>query len=165
MMFGGGMGWQHYIWGEDSKKGSKITRALIMRVLRYGQPYAGRTLMLLVTILATTALGLLTPQIFRDLIDTAIPNQDAARLNWLALGLIAIPVVSGGIRVVQRRLNASVGEGVIFDLRVALYAHMQKMSLRFFTNTKSGELVTRLNDDVIDLYGRVPIGTRVVVTM
>lgn len=150
MMFGGGMGWQHYIWGEDSKKGSKITRALIMRVLRYGQPYAGRTLMLLVTILATTALGLLTPQIFRDLIDNAIPNQDAARLNWLALGLIAIPVVGGGIRVVQRRLNASVGEGVIFDLRVALYAHMQKMSLRFFTNTKSGELVTRLNDDVID---------------
>ena len=150
MMFGGGMGWRHYVWGDDTKKGSKITRALILRVLAYGRPYATRTLLLLVTILATTALGLLTPQIFRDLIDNALPNQDAARLNILALGLIAIPVVTGGIRVVQRRLNSSIGEGVIYDLRVALYAHMQKMSLRFFTNTKSGELVTRLNDDVID---------------
>lgn len=149
-MHGGGMGWRHFVWSEEPKKDRKITRELILRVLAYGRPYAGRTVLLLVTILATTALGLLTPQILRDLFDNALPNADSARLNLLALGLVAIPLVSGAIRVFQRRLNSAIGEGVIFDLRVALYAHMQKMSLRFFTNTKSGELVTRLNDDVID---------------
>src|SRR5690606_4982656 len=149
-MHGGGTGWRQLVWSEESKKDRKITRELILRVLAYGRPYAGRTALLLVTILATTALGLLTPQILRDLFDNALPNADAARLNVLALGLVAIPLVSGVIRVFQRRLNSAIGEGVIFDLRVALYAHMQKMSLRFFTNTKSGELVTRLNDDVID---------------
>lgn len=148
-MHGGG-GWRHFVGSEQPKKGRRITRALILRVLAYGRPYARRTALLLVTIIATTVLGLLTPQILRDLFDNVLPNADGERLNLLALGLVAIPLVSGVIRVFQRRLNASIGEGVIFDLRVALYAHMQKMSLRFFTNTKSGELVTRLNDDVID---------------
>lgn len=142
-------GWRHFIDGGDSDK-KKLTWPLIRRVLAYARPYWGRIGLLLLTITVTTGLGLLTPQIFRDLIDVAIPNADTARLNLLALGLIAIPFVSGLIRVVQRRLNSAIGEGVIYDLRVAMYDHMQKQSLRFFTNTKSGELLTRLNDDVID---------------
>ena len=60
-----------------------------------------------------------------------------------------IPIVSGGIRIVQRKLNVSIGEGVIYDLRVSLYHHLQRMSLRFFTNTKTGELMSRLNNDVV----------------
>ncbi|OQY82731.1 MAG: ABC transporter [Anaerolineae bacterium UTCFX5] len=147
---GGGMSWWRVIHASDDARTKKVSWALIRRVLTYGRPYALRIVFLLITILATTTLGLLTPQIVRDLFDNAIPNADGGRLNALALALIAIPVVGGGIRVVQRRLNAAIGEGVIYDLRVALYAHMQKMSLRFFTNTKSGELITRLNDDVID---------------
>lgn len=142
-------GWRHFIDGGDSDK-KKLTWPLIRRVLAYARPYWGRIGLLLLTITVTTGLGLLTPQIFRDLIDVAIPNADTARLNLLALGLIVIPFVSGLIRVVQRRLNSAIGEGVIYDLRVAMYDHMQKQSLRFFTNTKSGELLTRLNDDVID---------------
>ena len=141
-------GWRHFIDGGESKK--KMTWPLIQRVMQYARPYWGRIAQLLATIIFTTGLGLLTPQIFRDLIDNAIPNADTTRLNWLAVGLIAIPVVSGLVRVVQRRLNSAIGEGVIYDLRVAMYAHMQKQSLRFFTHTKSGELTTRLNDDVID---------------
>ena len=60
-----------------------------------------------------------------------------------------IPVLSGGIRIIQRKLNVSIGEGVIYDLRVALYHHLQQMSLRFFTNTRTGELMSRLNNDVV----------------
>ena len=60
-----------------------------------------------------------------------------------------IPAIGGLINVVQRRLNAAVGEGVIYDLRVALFARLQRMSLRFFTNTKVGELMSRLNNDVV----------------
>jgi len=104
---------------------------------------------MLVTILLTTGLSLLTPLIFRNMIDVVIPAKDVQRLILLALALLAIPAVTGGINVVQRRLNATVGEGVIYDLRSALFARLQRMSLRFFTNTKVGELMSRLNNDVV----------------
>ncbi len=153
MMFhGGGGGWMNYIWSEEDaekKKNAGLSRALIQRVLTYARPYRWRIAVMLLIILVTTGLGLLTPLIFRDLIDNALPNGDVARLNLLAFGLIAIPLVNGTIGVVQRRINSSVGEGVIYDLRVALYSHLQRMSLRFFTNTKTGELMSRLNGDVI----------------
>ncbi|MCI0399449.1 MAG: ABC transporter ATP-binding protein/permease, partial [Chloroflexi bacterium] len=74
---------------------------------------------------------------------------DVGRLNLLALGMIAIPLVNGLIGVWQRRLSAQVGEGMIYDLRRALYEHMQRMSLRFFTKTRTGELMSRLNNDVV----------------
>ena len=67
----------------------------------------------------------------------------------LALALLIVPILNGGIGVIQRQLNSVVGEGVIFDLRVALFARLQRMSLRFFTNTKVGELMSRLNNDVV----------------
>src|SRR5262249_45401650 len=100
-------------------------------------------------------LGLLRPLILRDLLDRTLPNRDVARLNLLALALIGIPAVSGLIGVCERRLNARIGEGVIYDLRVALYAHLQRMSLRFFTHTKTGELMSRLNNDVIGAQNAV----------
>ncbi|MBC8099519.1 MAG: ABC transporter ATP-binding protein, partial [Armatimonadetes bacterium] len=140
--------WWSYIYNEDKKPA--VTRALLLRVLRYARPYWGQIALLLFTILITTVLGLLTPLIFRDLIDNTLPNKDYARLNLFALALVAIPVAGGVIRVIQREINSRVGEGVIYDLRVALYAHLQRMSLRFFTNTKSGELMSRLNSDVVD---------------
>jgi ATP-binding cassette subfamily B protein len=72
-----------------------------------------------------------------------------SQLVLLALMLLFIPSLGGIISVGQRRLNAGVGEGVIYDLRVALYSHLQRMSLSFFTNTKVGELMSRLNNDVV----------------
>jgi ATP-binding cassette, subfamily B, bacterial len=140
-----------YMRGASSESAKpKVTRQLLIRVLAYARPYFYQIIALLATILITTGLGLLTPLIFRDMIDKALPNHDTDRLNILALALVMIPVASGIIRVVQRWLNATVGEGVIFDLRVALFDHLQKMSLSFFTNTKTGELMSRLNNDVVD---------------
>lgn len=144
-------GWFSYMRGNDTKaEQSKVTWELLRRVMQYAKPYQSHITILLVTILITTGLGLLTPLIFRDLIDNAIPNKDTGRLNLLAIGLVIIPIISGAIRVVQRRVNSTVGEGVIYDLRVSLYDHLQRMSLRFFTNTKTGELMSRLNNDVVD---------------
>ncbi|PJF23100.1 MAG: ABC transporter [Phototrophicales bacterium] len=147
MMFHSG-GWFNYMRSDTQKP--HVSWSLIKRVLHYARPYRRLIILLLFTILLTTGLGLITPLIFRDLIDYTLPNRDTNRLNLLALGLILIPIVSGGIRVYQRYLNATIGEGVIYDLRVALYDHLQKMSLRFFTNTKTGELMSRLNNDVVD---------------
>ncbi len=146
---GGGGGWNVYMHGGDDDQKPHVTWALLKRVLAYARPYTSGIAILLLFILVTTGLGLLTPLIFRDLIDHALPDGDANRLNILALGLVLIPIISGLIRVVQRKINANIGEGVIYDLRVALYTHLQRMSLRFFTNTKTGELMSRLNNDVV----------------
>lgn len=147
---GGGGGWWVYVWGDDeARKQKSFDWRLLRRVLDYARPYWWHIAGILALILVTTGLGLLTPLIFRDLIDNALTNGDSNRLNWLALGLVAIPVISGLIAVVQRRFNAAVGEGVIFDLRVSLYQHIQRMAIRFFTNTKTGELMSRLNNDVV----------------
>ncbi len=147
MMMRGG-GWFRYMHGFEAAR-PNVSRRLLLRVLAYAQPYRLHIIGMLGTILLTTFLGLLNPLIFREIIDTALANKDLDRLHLLALGLVLIPVLSGGIRIIQRKINVSIGEGVIYDLRVALYHHLQQMSLRFFTNTRTGELMSRLNNDVV----------------
>jgi len=127
----------------------KITRSLLKRVLAYAKPYWGSLIFLLILILVSAGLGLLTPLVIRRLIDQALPQKDIHQLIWLALALLVLPAVNGGLTVFQRRVSSHVGEGVIYDLRVALYSRLQRMSLRFFTNTRTGELMSRLNNDVV----------------
>jgi ATP-binding cassette, subfamily B, bacterial len=146
--FGGG-GWSVYWHGDEEAQKANITWPLLRRVMGYARPYRAGIVVMLLLILLTTGLGLLTPLIFRDLIDHALPDGDMSRLNTLAVLLVLIPVASGALRVVQRKINARIGEGVIYDLRISLYEHLQRMSLRFFTNTKTGELMSRLNNDVV----------------
>src|SRR5689334_9515639 len=85
----------------------QVTWALLRRVLEYARPYWWHIAGLLVCILVTTGLSLLTPLIFRDLIDHTLPQGDIPRLNLLALALVAIPLASGVIGVFQRNLNAT----------------------------------------------------------
>ena len=141
-------GWSAIVRGDKETK-ANITLPLLKRVFTYARPYLRHTTAMLGIILLTTIADLAMPLIMRDLIDNTLPNGNAERLNLLALGLIAIPLITGGLRVINRKLNATIGEGVIYNLRVNLYAHLQRMSLRFFTNTKTGELMSRLNNDVV----------------
>jgi ATP-binding cassette subfamily B protein len=85
----------------------------------------------------------------REMIDRTIPSGDTRRLILLAVALLVMAMLNNGLLVVQRWLSSAVGEGVITDLRVALYSHLQRMSLRFFVNTRVGELMSRLNNDVV----------------
>jgi len=126
-----------------------ITRDLLRRVAEYARPYALKIALTLLAIFAASLIGLVPPLLYRDLIDHALAQKDFARLNLLALGMIGIPLLNGLIGVGERWLTANIGEGIIADLRKSLYAHMQRMSLRFFTNTKTGELMSRLNNDVV----------------
>jgi ATP-binding cassette subfamily B protein len=144
-MGGGGM-WRR-LNATDEKP--QITWALMRRVLAYAKPYRGKIAAMLLIILLSSALALATPLIMRDLIDRTIPARDLPRLALLTFALLVLPVGGALLNVVQRQLNSAVGEGVVYDLRTALYAHLQAMSLRFFTNTKVGELLSRLNNDVV----------------
>lgn len=127
----------------------KVTWPLLKRVLAYARPYSRHIAGMLLIILANTGLTMVSPLVMRDLIDRTIPAHDINRLVWLALTLLLIPILGGLLGILQRKLNAGVGEGVIYDLRVALFSGLQRMSLRFFTNTKVGELMSRLNNDVV----------------
>jgi ATP-binding cassette subfamily B protein len=142
-----GSGWHSFIRSGDEKP--KVTWALLKRVLGYSVAYRWQIVGMLVLILASTGLSLVSPLIVRDLIDRTIPAKDVQRLIWLSLALLAVPALKGLISVYQRQFNTDVGEGVIYDLRVALYDKLQRMSLRFFTHTRVGELMSRLNNDVI----------------
>lgn len=139
--------WRSYINAEDEKP--KLSWDLIKRVLAYGKPYRWQIIGSLLTILIYTGVALLSPLIFRHIIDYAIPEKDINRLILVSVGLLILPIISGFFQIITRRLTAQVGEGVIFDLRVALYNHLQHMSLRFYTHTQLGELISRLNNDVI----------------
>ena len=143
----GGGGWRASMHAEEKKP--KLTRELLIRVLRYARPYWRHLAVMLVMILLSTVVGLVSPLIFRTMIDTVLPSRDLSRLVMLAVALLILPILDGGITVVQRQLNSKVGEGVIYDLRLTLYSKLQKMSLRFFTNTKVGEMMSRLNNDVV----------------
>ncbi len=154
MGMGGGL-YRYVFSSEEEDNLSKMTWALVRRVFTYARPYTRQLIIMLAIILVSTGISLLSPLIIRDLIDNTLPNQNLTRLNMLALALLIIPIASAILAIYQRWLNASVGEGVIFDLRVALYGHLQRMSIRFFTNTRTGELMSRLNNDIVNAQSAI----------
>ena len=148
MSHAGMSGWWQYITAEE-KQNPRVNRQLLRRVWRYAIPYQARIVTILASIGISVVLDLLPPLIYRQLIDRTLPERDFQQLNWLALAMVAVPLSTGLIGVAQRYQSAHVGEGLICDLRQGLYGHMQAMSLRFFTHTKTGEIMARLNNDVV----------------
>jgi len=143
-----GDGWRSYINYDKERDHPQISWQLLKRVGSYVRPYSTKAALLITLITLTSLLNLVSPLLFRDLLDNALPNKDVTRLNWLALGLLSLPVLTGFIQVAQGYLSSIVGEGIVCDLQQALYAYMQRMSMRFFTHTKTGEMMSRLNNDV-----------------
>ncbi|HEY3109869.1 MAG TPA: ABC transporter transmembrane domain-containing protein, partial [Chloroflexota bacterium] len=148
MMHGGG-GWWSYISRDEEQKKPTFSLPILRRVAAYGRPYLRQIVLMLLTVVGITAISLVPPLLMRDLIDHALPNGDVGRLNLLALGMVTVPLLNGLLGVGQRYLGSRIGEGIIFDLRRAIYDHLQHMSLRFFTSNKTGELMSRLNNDVV----------------
>ncbi|MCI0544588.1 MAG: ABC transporter ATP-binding protein/permease, partial [Actinobacteria bacterium] len=104
---------------------------------------------MLVTVLIISGLSVVPSILVRLLVDEAIARGDISKLTLLGLGMIVAPLVNAVVGVVQRWFSSRVGEGIVFDLRRELFDHLQRMSLRFFTATKTGELMNRLNSDVV----------------
>lgn len=148
MGFHGG-GWWSYIRYDEERDRPEVSRTLLRRVATYARPYWLQAALMIGLIIITSLLNLVPPLLYRDLLDNALPNGDMVRLNLLALGVIGIPILVGLIGVAQRYFGSRIGEGIIYDLRRSLYAHMQRMSMRFFTHTRTGEMMSRLNNDVI----------------
>jgi ATP-binding cassette subfamily B protein len=120
----------------------------VRRIVAFFRPYRAEVIVVLVAILATSLIGLVNPILLKLLIDDAIPRLDFGLLNLYVGLMIALPIVAGLIGVGQAYLNNVIGQNVMQDLRGALYAHLQRMPLRFFTETRTGEIQSRLANDV-----------------
>src|SRR3954453_23782978 len=118
------------------------------RIVAFFSPYKAQVTVVITAILATSLLGLVNPLLLKLLIDDAIPNLDFRKLNLYVGLMIVVPIVNGLIGIGQTYLSNVVGQNVMADLRSALYAHLQRMPLRFFTVTRTGEIQSRLANDV-----------------
>ena len=111
-------------------------------------PYRMRLSGLLALIFVAAGLGVVSPFLLREVIDTAIPKHDTQLLSLLVGGMIALSVIGGVIGVAQTWISNQVGQRVMHDLRAAVYAHLQRMSLAFFTHTRTGEVQSRIANDI-----------------
>src|SRR3954452_1123620 len=110
----------------------------LRRIARLFRPYRGRLAAVLGLIVVSAALGMTSPFLLREVLDVAIPRADTTLLAWLVLGMIAVSVVTGVLGVAQTWLSNVVGQQVMHDLRTAVYRHLQRLSLAFFTRTRTG---------------------------
>jgi ATP-binding cassette subfamily B protein len=121
---------------------------MLRRIASLFGPYRGRLGILLGLIVVSAGIGVVSPFLLRAVLDKAIPHRDTTLLSLLVLGMIASSVSSGAIGVAQTWLSNSVGQRVMHDLRSAVYAHLQRMSLAFFTRTHTGEVQSRIANDI-----------------
>src|SRR5437870_1412002 len=126
----------------------RVTRALLRRVVSYFRPYSLDVTIALVTTACIAGMGLIPPLLIRAIVDRAIPQADFLLLGLLVGGMVAAPGLAGLLGVAQAYFNTRIAQRVMFDLRNDLYTHVQALSLRFFTEVKTGEIMSRLNNDV-----------------
>jgi ATP-binding cassette, subfamily B, bacterial len=141
----------HRLLGSDAEavKGKTISRQTSRRILTLARPYRFLLMGFVATILVSALLALLPPLVFRRLIDHSIPASDGGEVNLLAGLLITSAFIEAGLALAERWFSARVGEGLIYDLRVSLYDHVQRLPLGFFTRVQTGSLISRMNNDVI----------------
>ena len=124
-----------------------VRRANLRRVARLFRPYRGRLGSVLSLIVLSAGLGVIPAFLLRGVIE-AIQRDESTRLSYLAAGMIAIAVVSGALGVLQTLLSNQVGQRVMHDLRAAVFRHLQRLSLAFFTRTRTGEVQSRISNDI-----------------
>ncbi|MSQ23275.1 MAG: ABC transporter ATP-binding protein [Chloroflexi bacterium] len=126
----------------------RVSRELLLRILSYFRPHWVEVAAAMCTVGVMSAIGLVPPLMIRELVDVALPNKDLSLLVALVVGMVAAPTLGGLLGVGQNYLNTRISQEVMFDLRTHLYRHVQSLALRFFTSVKTGEIMSRLNNDV-----------------
>ena len=133
---------------EQKKRGRKTDARTLRRVAQAFSPYKPQIVLVLAAIILTTVLGLVNPFMNQFIFDDAIGKGNAKLLIILVSIMIIMPIVTGLIGVGQTYLNNIIGQQVMRDFRNKLFEHLQNMSLRFFTSTRTGEIQSRLSNDV-----------------
>ena len=133
----------------EAVRGRRLERATLRRVVGLCRPYKRALIGFLITVIVAAVVGAIPPLILRALLDTAVPEKDRTMVAVLAAAAVGLAIASSALSLVQRWYSAKIGEGLIYDLRIALFDHVQRLPLSFFTRTQTGALMSRLNNDVI----------------
>ncbi|MEO8266132.1 MAG: ABC transporter ATP-binding protein [Ilumatobacteraceae bacterium] len=147
----------HMMLGSDNDavKGARLQGSAVRRAWQFANPYRTIIIFFLVTIVVSAVLELVPPFAFRSILDDAIPKHDRGLINVLAAVVVGSAIVDALLAIVQRWCSARIGEGLICDLRVALFGKVQRMPIAFFTRTQTGALSSRLNNDVVGAQSAV----------
>jgi ATP-binding cassette subfamily B protein len=143
-----GRRWQMELEPPERPADPAVRRANLRRVARLFRPYRGRLGAVLTLIMFSAGLGVVPAFLLKDILNRAIPQRDTTLLSYLAGGMIAIAVVTGVLGVGQTLLSNQVGQRVMHDLRAAVFRHLQRLSLAFFTRTRTGEVQSRISNDI-----------------
>ncbi|NWJ71896.1 ABC transporter ATP-binding protein [Pseudonocardia sp. ICBG1122] len=111
-------------------------------------PHRGPLSVVVVTIVASSIVGMASPFLLREVIDVALPQRDVALLAWLAGGMVAVAAVTAALGVAQTWISTRIGQEVMHGLRTGVFAHLQRQSLAFFTRTRTGEVQSRITNDI-----------------
>jgi ATP-binding cassette, subfamily B, bacterial len=125
-----------------------VRRANLRRIAGLFRSYRGRLAAVLALIVFSSAIGVIPAFLLKEILNRAIPDRDTTLLAYLAGGMIAIAIASGVLGVVQTLLSNQVGQRVMHDLRAAVFRHLQRLSLAFFTRTRTGEVQSRISNDI-----------------
>jgi ATP-binding cassette, subfamily B, bacterial len=128
---------------------TKLSRGVVRRVWGFARPYRLHMLAFLGTIGLLALLAVIPPLLVRTLINDAIPSRSLRLIDLIGLAAIGIALANAGLSLTQRWFSARIGEGLIFDLRTALFDHVQRQPLAFFTHSQTGALTSRMNSDVV----------------
>jgi ATP-binding cassette subfamily B protein len=134
--------------GEELEQ-ARVNPATVKRAWGFARRYRTAIVLYLITIVASSAVAVGPPWVFKRLIDDAIPNRRLSEVNLLFFFAVGLALGETGLRLVNRYFGARVGEGLIYDMRVALYDHVQRMPIAFFTRTQTGNLLSRMSTDVV----------------
>ena len=127
----------------------RVTKGTARRMFRFARPYRNILYFFLVVIVIDAVIGVANPLILRSIINSGILKHNAHLIVVLALVAAGLAVASSVLSIAQRWVSAKVGEGLIFDMRAQVFAHISRMPLAFFTRTQTGALISRLNNDVL----------------
>ncbi|HET6966614.1 MAG TPA: ABC transporter ATP-binding protein [Acidimicrobiales bacterium] len=136
-------------------KAANVTPGTMGRIWRFLKPYRGRLSLYLLVITASAVVGTIPPLLVKALIDRGVYHHDVGLVDLLAAGMIGLALATTALSLVNRWFGSWIGEGIIYDLRVQLYDHVQRMPVAFFTRTQTGSLMSRLTNDVMDAQNAV----------
>lgn len=129
--------------------GQRLERGTVRRVLEFAGPHRKLISIFLALMVVDAGLVVITPLLTKWVVDDGILRGDVSTVWWLAAAMAVVAIVDAALGVGSGYLSSRIGEGLIFDLRTKVFAHVQRQSLAFFTRTQTGALVSRLNNDVI----------------
>ncbi|MGW4945396.1 ABC transporter ATP-binding protein [Actinoplanes sp. NPDC004185] len=120
----------------------------LRRIARLFKAHRLRLAVVTLLIMASSVLGMASPFLLREVIDRALPRQDVTLLVWLVTGMVAVAAVTSALGVVQTWMSATVGQRVVHRLRIDVFTHLQRQSVAFFTRTRTGEIQSRITNDI-----------------